>query len=124
VWVVGGDLKGVDLSDLVADAGRTARAALIIGVERGAILAAFARHAPDVPVYEVANGETEDVMTRVVELAAGIVTDEATVLLAPAAASFDQFTGYADRGRRFADAVRTWIDRGSADDTGGSPPAH
>jgi len=129
VWIVGGDLKGVDLSDLVADGGRTASAALVIGVEREAILTAFTRHAPDVPVYEVSTGETEDVMTRVVELAAEIATDGTTVLLAPAAASFDQFTGYADRGHRFADAVRTWIDstgtdRGSADDTGGSPSAH
>jgi len=124
VWVVGGDLKGVDLTELIADAGRTAGAALVIGVRRDEIVAAFARHAPDVPVHEVVTGETEDVMTRVVELAAGIATDGSTVLLAPAAASFDQFTSYADRGRRFAEAVRTWIDKGSADDTGGSPSAH
>ncbi|MGM7671875.1 UDP-N-acetylmuramoyl-L-alanine--D-glutamate ligase [Microbacterium sp. A93] len=124
VWVLGGDLKGVDLSDLVADAGRTASAALIIGVERAELVAAFERHAPAVPVIEVVTGETEDVMTRVVELAAGIATDGGTVLLAPAAASFDQFTSYADRGHRFADAVRRWIDRGSADDAGIPPSAH
>ncbi|WP_175988052.1 UDP-N-acetylmuramoyl-L-alanine--D-glutamate ligase [Microbacterium tenebrionis] len=129
LWVVGGDLKGVDLTELIAGAGRTAGAALVIGVRRDEIVAAFARHAPDVPVHEVVTGETEDVMTRVVQLAAGIATDGSTVLLAPAAASFDQFTSYADRGRRFAEAVRTWIDstgtdRGSADDTGGSPSAH
>jgi UDP-N-acetylmuramoylalanine--D-glutamate ligase len=123
VWVVGGDLKGVDVSELVADAGRTASAALVIGAERGDVLAAFARHAPEVQVYEVTTGETEDVMTRVVELAAGIATDGATVLLAPAAASFDQFESYADRGHRFADAVRTWIERGSADDAGSPPSA-
>lgn len=123
VWIVGGDLKGVDLSHLVADAGRTASAALVIGTERDDVVAAFARHAPDVRVYEVGTGETEGVMTRVVEIAAGIVTEGGTVLLAPAAASFDQFTGYAERGHRFAEAVRTWIDRGSADDTGGSPSA-
>ncbi|MGL3151311.1 UDP-N-acetylmuramoyl-L-alanine--D-glutamate ligase [Microbacterium sp. A82] len=124
VWIVGGDLKGVDLSELVADAGRIARAALVIGAERTEVVAAFERHAPAVPVIEVVTGETEDVMTRVVELAAGIVTDGGTVLLAPAAASFDQFTSYADRGHRFADAVRTWIERGSADDADSSPTAH
>ncbi|MGM1016611.1 MAG: UDP-N-acetylmuramoyl-L-alanine--D-glutamate ligase [Actinomycetota bacterium] len=123
VWVLGGDLKGVDVGDLVADVGPSARAALVIGVERSAVVAAFARHAPAVPVFEVVAGETEDVMNRVVELAAGIVDDGGTVLLAPAAASFDQFRGYADRGHRFAEAVRTWIDRGSADVSDSSPTA-
>jgi UDP-N-acetylmuramoylalanine--D-glutamate ligase len=122
VWVVGGDLKGVDIGDLVATAGTSARAAVVIGVERAAVVAAFARHAPGVPVFEVDAGETDQVMNRVVEIAAGIVTDEGTVLLAPAAASFDQFSSYADRGHRFAEAVRDWIDRGSADDSGRTPP--
>ncbi|MFK0400753.1 UDP-N-acetylmuramoyl-L-alanine--D-glutamate ligase [Microbacterium sp. NPDC090225] len=123
VWVVGGDLKGVDIADLVASSGGTARAAVVIGVERASVVAAFERHAPTVPVFEVVAGDTGDVMNRVVEIAAGIVDGEGTVLLAPAAASFDQFASYADRGHRFAEAVRTWIDRGSADDAGGSPSA-
>ncbi|MEV7797526.1 UDP-N-acetylmuramoyl-L-alanine--D-glutamate ligase [Microbacterium foliorum] len=122
VWVVGGDLKGVDIGDLVATAGTTARAAVVIGVERAAVVAAFERHAPQVPVFEVDAGETGQVMNRVVEIAAGIVEDEGTVLLAPAAASFDQFSSYADRGHRFAEAVQDWIDRGSADDAGRTPP--
>lgn len=123
VWVVGGDLKGVDIGELVATVGTTARAAVVIGVERAAVVAAFERHAPGVPVFEVDAGETGHVMNRVVEIAAGIVEDEGTVLLAPAAASFDQFSSYADRGHRFAEAVQDWIDRGSADDAGRTPPA-
>ena len=123
VWIVGGDLKGVDIAELVADVGSTARAAVVIGVERGDVVAAFRRHAPVVPVFEVDAGETGQVMNRVVEIAAGIVGDEGTVLLAPAAASFDQFSSYADRGHRFAEAVRDWIDRGSADDAGIPPSA-
>ncbi|WP_223627843.1 UDP-N-acetylmuramoyl-L-alanine--D-glutamate ligase [Microbacterium sp. EST19A] len=121
VWIVGGDLKGVDIAELVADVGSTARAAVVIGVERGDVVAAFRRHAPVVPVFEVDAGETGQVMNRVVEIAAGVVGDEGTVLLAPAAASFDQFSSYADRGHRFAEAVRDWIDRGSADDAGIPP---
>ncbi len=123
VWVVGGDLKGVDIADLVASVGSTARAAVVIGVERTSVVAAFERHAPGVPVFEVDAGETGHVMNRVVEIAAGIVEGEGTVLLAPAAASFDQFSSYADRGHRFAEAVRDWIDRGSADDAGRTPPS-
>ncbi|KDA06330.1 UDP-N-acetylmuramoyl-L-alanyl-D-glutamate synthetase [Microbacterium sp. CH12i] len=123
VWIVGGDLKGVDLSELVADAGRSASAAVIIGAVRDEVVAAFERHAPTVPVFEVVTGETGEVMNRVVEIAAGIAVDGGTVLLAPAAASFDQFTSYSDRGHRFAEAVRSWIDRGSADDAGSPPTA-
>ncbi|MFE1645345.1 UDP-N-acetylmuramoyl-L-alanine--D-glutamate ligase [Microbacterium sp. P01] len=112
VWVVGGQLKGVDIGDLVAGRGSRAKAAIVIGVDREQIMSAFARHAPEVPVIEVPHDETEDVMARVVELAAGIARDGDVVLLAPAAASFDQFASYADRGRRFAAAVQDWIERG------------
>ncbi len=122
VWVVGGDLKGVDIAELVAEVGATARAAVVIGVDRATVVGAFARHAPTVPVFEVDHGDTGQVMNRVVEIASGIVDGEGTVLLAPAAASFDQFRSYADRGHRFAEAVQDWIDRGSADDAAGSPP--
>ena len=123
VWVVGGDLKGVDLSDLVATAGGTAGGAIVIGVDREPVLAAFRRHAPQVPLLEVVAGDTGEVMDRVVELASGMIDGEGTVLLAPAAASFDQFSSYADRGERFARAVRAWIERGTADDADGSPSA-
>ena len=109
VWIVGGLLKGVDLADLVRTRGAAARAAIVIGTERGEIVAAFERHAPTVPLFEVDHTETEDVMARVVELAADVARDGDTVLLAPAAASFDQFASYSDRGERFAAAVREWI---------------
>ncbi|MEU1973371.1 UDP-N-acetylmuramoyl-L-alanine--D-glutamate ligase [Microbacterium sp. NPDC019599] len=113
VWVVGGLLKGVDISELVAGRGTAAKAAIVIGAERDAVITAFSRHAPGVPVFEVEADETEQVMTRVVELAAGIARDGDVVLLAPAAASFDQFSSYADRGRKFAAAVRERFARGA-----------
>ncbi|WP_440590363.1 UDP-N-acetylmuramoyl-L-alanine--D-glutamate ligase [Microbacterium phosphatis] len=113
VWVVGGQLKGVDISELVALRGPASRAAVVIGIERAEVVAAFARHAPAVPVFEVDDAETETVMDRAVELAAAVAGDGDVVLLAPAAASFDQFTGYDDRGARFAAAVRARIDGGA-----------
>lgn len=106
VWIVGGLLKGVDISELVAARGRGVKAAIVIGTSRDAVTEAFARHAPAIAVFEVDHTQTEDVMAQVVELAAGIARDGDVVLLAPASASFDQFASYADRGNRFASAVR------------------
>lgn len=119
VWIVGGDLKGVDIAALVQSRGGAVKAAIVIGVERDEITAAFARHAPSVPVFEVDHAQTEDVMAEVVELAAGVARDGDTVLLAPAAASFDQFASYADRGIRFAEAVRARLSG-----SGGGPRDH
>lgn len=49
------------------------------------------------------------VMTAAVAAARDMAKPGDTVLLAPAGASFDQFTGYADRGDSFAAAVRAAI---------------
>ncbi|MGV8857028.1 UDP-N-acetylmuramoyl-L-alanine--D-glutamate ligase [Rhodoglobus sp.] len=122
VWIVGGLLKGVDIAPLVNQHAKRLKAAIIIGTDRLAILAAFARHAPQIPVFEVDSTDTEHVMPRVVEMAHGIATDGDTVLLAPAAASMDQFISYTDRGEQFIAAVRDRVG-GSDDDTTDAPAA-
>lgn len=131
VWIVGGLLKGVDLAPLVETHRSRLRAAIIIGVDRDAVREAFARHAPTLPLFEVDAHETDTVMPAAVRLAAGVAQGGDTVLLAPAAASMDQFVDYADRGNRFAAAVRQHLERqhpgrqhleGEAHDDG-SPPA-
>lgn len=119
VWIVGGLLKGVDISPLVEAHRDRLRAAIIIGVDRDAVRAAFERHAPALPLFEVDERETGRVMPAAVRLAAGVALDGDTVLLAPAAASMDQFIDYADRGNRFAAAVRQHL-KGEAHDDGPS----
>jgi UDP-N-acetylmuramoylalanine--D-glutamate ligase len=113
VWIAGGLLKGADVDGLVARHGGRLRAAVVIGTERREIVAALARHAPDLPVAEVAAGEDAPVdgtgvgvMAQAVRRAAALARPGDVVLLAPAAASMDQFTDYGDRGRAFAAAVR------------------
>lgn len=114
VWVVGGQLKGVDISELVATRGPISKAAIVIGADRAEVVAAFERHAPNVPLFQVDATETELIMPAVVEIAAGLVAEGDIVLLAPAAASFDQFTGYDQRGDLFAKAVQDRYTRGDA----------
>ena len=115
VWMVGGLLKGVDIDDLVRTHARRLRGAVVIGVERAEVLAALERHAPGVPVTEVAHGDAGTVMDAAVSAARRIAGPGDTVLLSPAAASMDQFSDYADRGRRFQHAVRG-LGGGEADD--------
>ncbi|WP_156759282.1 UDP-N-acetylmuramoyl-L-alanine--D-glutamate ligase [Microbacterium karelineae] len=122
VWILGGLFKGIDIAHIVRERGGEVTAAIAIGVDRDPVRAAFARHAPHVPLYEVDDAQTEDVMARAVELAARAVGAGGVVLLAPAAASFDQFASYGERGDRFQEAVRERIERGSTDDSGGASP--
>lgn len=114
VWIVGGLLKGVDISTLVERHKSSLAAAIVIGADRAAVLEALAEKAPDVPVTEINAESGSDVMVAAVQAAADYAMDGDVVLLAPAAASMDQFKDYADRGQSFADAVRKRIggDRG------------
>ncbi|WP_242091132.1 UDP-N-acetylmuramoyl-L-alanine--D-glutamate ligase [Curtobacterium sp. DN_7.5] len=122
VWIVGGLFKGVDIDGLVARFGPGVRGVVVIGTDRQPVLEAFARHAPSVPVLQVEASDTDQVMPEAVRHAASVARPGDTVLLAPAAASFDQFDSYSDRGRRFAAAVHEHL--GGNGDGGPSGERH
>jgi UDP-N-acetylmuramoylalanine--D-glutamate ligase len=105
VWLAGGLLKGASVDDLVAANASRLAGVVLIGADRAEIAAALARHAPDVPVVQVASGD-HGAMAEAVRAAAGLAEPGDVVLLAPAAASMDMFTDYAHRGDAFAAAVR------------------
>lgn len=104
VWIAGGQLKNAPVDDLVRAVAARLRAVVLLGADRAVIAAALARHAPDVPVIDIGNDD-DRAMTEVVRAAARFARPGDTVLLAPAAASYDMFTGYAARGEAFAAAV-------------------
>ena len=111
VWVAGGLLKGADVDELVAAAASHLRAAVLIGRDREQIAEALARHAPDVPVIDVAATDT-GAMDLVVRHAGQLAEPGDVVLLAPAAASMDMFDNYGARGDAFAAAVDRYLQEG------------
>src|SRR5262249_25103209 len=92
-----------------ANAGRLA-GVVLIGADRAAFVTALARHAPDVPVRQVESRD-DDAMAQALRPAAGLAQPGGGVLLAPAAASVDMFTEYADRGRSLGAAAGGVADR-------------
>ncbi|MEO9138070.1 MAG: UDP-N-acetylmuramoyl-L-alanine--D-glutamate ligase [Jatrophihabitans sp.] len=109
VWVAGGQLKGVSIDALVAEVADRLVAVVLLGQDREQVASALSRHAPDVPVISV-DSTDDGAMTEVVCAAAGFARPGDTVLLAPAAASYDMYSGFGARGDAFATAVRALVE--------------
>ena len=119
VLIAGGRDKGVDLSGLAVVVAERAAAAVVIG-ESGPRLQALFREAG---LEHIERAETlEAAVERAAILAheavatAGHGAGPATVLLSPAAASFDMFVDYAARGRAFKTAVAALAARSKGSD--------
>ena len=110
VWIAGGLAKGAHFDDLVQAVRGRLRGVVLLGADRHVVAAALSRHAPDVPVIEIGDGETGDPMERVVDAAARLAREGDTVLLAPGCASMDMFANYGARGDAFAAAVHRRIE--------------
>ena len=119
VLIAGGRDKGVDLSELAPVVAERAYAAVLIG-ESGPALESMFR---DAGLRTTARARTlEAAVERADELARSARAESAsrgpaTVLLSPAAASFDMFEDYAARGHAFKTAVAALAARHAA-------PAH
>ena len=116
VWIAGGLAKGADMNAMVERCKGRIKAAILIGADRQLISDALRKFAPeipqllvDAPADYIKGGQSNGLMEAAVKAALTCATAGDTVLMAPACASMDQFISYADRGDRFAAAVKKLV---------------
>ena len=103
VVILGGVSKGADYAELAQAVVRDARAAVLIGQAADEIAAAHARADRDKRSFIVRRAKT---LPEAVAVATSLARPGDVVLLSPAAASFDMFSSYEERGDVFGAAVR------------------
>ena len=107
IWIAGGLAKGADMGPLIERCALRIKSAILIGQDAPIIATALSKFAPNIPYFIMPfNGDSEELMHTVVLKAKELASAGDTVLLAPACASMDQFTDYADRGEKFVEMVR------------------
>lgn len=122
VWIAGGLPKGVDYDALVTQIGHRLQQVILIGKDSTQLRSSLERHAASVPIIGAGVGEDDiqdalrsadgrTAMRAAVAEAARVARPGSTVLLAPAAASMDQFDSYGARGTAFIDAVAALMQR-------------
>jgi UDP-N-acetylmuramoylalanine--D-glutamate ligase len=96
VLIAGGYGDGFELAEWLGAVREQTRAVVLLGASADELASRLAGH----PVRRAASLEDA------VEQAGGLARPGDTVLLSPAYKSYDMFTSYEERGRRFKDAVR------------------
>ena len=98
VWIVGGTDKGNDYNEVLPFVKKKVKAIVCLGVDNAKIVDFFSPYIDTIV-------ET-NTMKDCVEQSYKLATKGETVLLSPACASFDLFSGYEDRGDQFKENVR------------------
>lgn len=120
IWVAGGLAKGAAMGELIERVKSRVRIAILIGADRELIAAELRSNAPQIEIIMIdapadfqIGSANNSLMESVVLSARDKALPGDTVLLAPACASMDQFLSYADRGDRFAQAVKKVVENGN-----------
>jgi UDP-N-acetylmuramoylalanine--D-glutamate ligase len=98
VWIAGGIDKGNDYSGLFPIVKQKVEAIVCLGRDNKRIIEAFKDKVPKIVEAQS--------MEKAVRAAYHLAKKGETVLLSPACPSFDLFSNYEDRGRRFKAAVK------------------
>jgi UDP-N-acetylmuramoylalanine--D-glutamate ligase len=101
ILIAGGQGKGQDFLPLKEPVREKVKAVILLG-EDGQHIGEF--------LNEVTNVHYVASMQEAVQLAAELACPGDVVLLSPACASFDMFTGYEDRGQQFINAVQEVVE--------------
>lgn len=98
VLILGGKDKGNDYTEIEALVGEKVKAIVCMGKDNAKLLDFFSGKVPELR-------DTHSIQ-EAVKACAELATEGDTVLLSPCCASFDLFTSYEDRGRKFKEEVR------------------
>lgn len=97
IWIVGGQDKGNDYSQILPLVAEKVRALVCLGIDNAPLFKAFeALHKPMVQVRSAQDAVVQSAL---------LAQSGDVVLLSPACASFDLFTNYMERGDLFRQAV-------------------
>lgn len=102
VWVAGGQLKGAEITPLVKTHAHRFHHAIVLGTDRAEVVSALESVRPELTVTTIDSSDPVLAMKLACSTAAAVAKPGDVVLLAPAAASLDMYSGMAERGDLFA----------------------
>ncbi|AFM07726.1 UDP-N-acetylmuramoyl-L-alanine--D-glutamate ligase [Corynebacterium pseudotuberculosis] len=105
VWVAGGQLKGSEIRDLVLEHSPRLKAVALLGVDAPIIAETVRELAPHAAIMVTENRKPREAMDEVVSWSVAQAAPGDAVILAPAAASLDMYSGMGQRGDMFAEAI-------------------
>lgn len=104
IWIAGGQLKGAAVDDLIREHASKLSAVGLLGVDRHLIAESVNKWAPEVPLIITDSTDPHEAMQELTDFAVSAKGN--VVVLAPAAASLDMYSGMAQRGDIFASCAR------------------
>ncbi|AKK06482.1 UDP-N-acetylmuramoylalanine--D-glutamate ligase [Corynebacterium mustelae] len=121
VWIAGGQLKDADVSELIATHAKRLKAVAVLGADREVIAAAVEKLAPGVEVFVTDATDPEEAMSAVCAWAVTQAESGDAIVLAPAAASLDMYSGMAHRGNLFTQYISEHLGAHVTDGHEGEP---